>query len=394
MIWADNMLVPNKATHKGNAEKWINYYYEPEVAAKLAAYDLVHLSRQGRAGGHGEGRPDHVDNELIFPTDKTLSTTHAFMELDAKPRAQVPARLRDVDRWIARLTSSAATPARRAPRLSQLTKEFASFTAVKALDLEVPQGSFFALLGPSGCGKTTTLRMVAGLETPTSGTIHLGDTEITYEKPYKRPVNTVFQNYALFPHLDISKNVAFGLSAAASRMSSKQVADMLELVELYVAGAQEAGPDVGRPAAAGRPGSRADQPARGAPARRAAGRARPQAAASMQLELKRIQTEVGTDVRARDARPGGGHDDGRHHRGHEPGRHRADGCPERPLREPRDDVRRKLPGPVQPHRGRDPGPRGRAGHGPRAGRTRLDPGRSRTRRRRARAGSASVRRRS
>src|SRR3978361_236827 len=67
-----------------------------------------------------------------------------------------------------------------------LTKEFAAFTAVKSLDLDVPAGSFFALLGPSGCGKTTTLRMVAGLETPTPGSIHLGDTEVTYEKPYKR----------------------------------------------------------------------------------------------------------------------------------------------------------------------------------------------------------------
>ena len=68
-------------------------------------------------------------------------------------------------------------------RLAGLTKKYAAFTAVKSLDLVVPQGSFFALLGPSGCGKTTTLRMVAGLETPTAGTIHLGDTEVTYLKP-------------------------------------------------------------------------------------------------------------------------------------------------------------------------------------------------------------------
>src|SRR6188508_1356684 len=95
--------------------------------------------------------------------------------------------------------------------LRGLTKEFAAFTAVDNLDLDVPTGSFFALLGPSGCGKTTTLRMVAGLETPTSGTIRLGEREITYDKPYRRPVNTVFQNYALFPHLDIFENVAFGL---------------------------------------------------------------------------------------------------------------------------------------------------------------------------------------
>src|SRR3954462_12950736 len=90
--------------------------------------------------------------------------------------------------------------------LRGLTKEIAAFTAVDDLDLDVPTGSFFALLGPSGCGKTTTLRMVAGLETPTAGTIRLAGREITYDKPYRRPVNTVFQNYALFPHLDIFEN--------------------------------------------------------------------------------------------------------------------------------------------------------------------------------------------
>ena len=122
--------------------------------------------------------------------------------------------------------ASAPTSGSRDLRLQGLTKEYATFTAVKALDLVVPQGKFFALLGPSGCGKTTTLRMVAGLETPTSGTIHLGDTEITYEKPYKRPVNTVFQNYALFPHLNIARNVAFGLERRGIKNAGKQVADM------------------------------------------------------------------------------------------------------------------------------------------------------------------------
>ena len=96
----------------------------------------------------------------------------------------------------------------------------------------VPQGSFFALLGPSGCGKTTTLRMVAGLEEPTSGTILLGDSDISRLKPYKRPVNTVFQNYALFPHLTISENVAFGLRRRESRTSRSRSREMLELVEL------------------------------------------------------------------------------------------------------------------------------------------------------------------
>src|ERR1700750_2327585 len=117
-------------------------------------------------------------------------------------------------------------------QLRSLTKQFATFTAVDALDLDVPSGSFFALLGPSGCGKTTTLRMVAGLETPTSGTIRLAGRDITFEKPYRRPVNTVFQTYALFPHLDIFENVAFGPRRRKEKGVEDEVHRMLELVEL------------------------------------------------------------------------------------------------------------------------------------------------------------------
>jgi spermidine/putrescine transport system ATP-binding protein len=116
--------------------------------------------------------------------------------------------------------------------LRGLTKDFGAFKAVDDLDLDVPTGSFFALLGPSGCGKTTTLRMVAGLETPTSGTINLGGKDITFEKPYRRPVNTVFQNYALFPHLDIFENVAFGPRRRKASGVDDEVHRMLELVEL------------------------------------------------------------------------------------------------------------------------------------------------------------------
>src|SRR3954463_685437 len=116
--------------------------------------------------------------------------------------------------------------------LRQLTKHFGAFHAVQSLDLDVPRGSFFALLGPSGCGKTTTLRMVAGLETPSSGTITLSGNDITYAKPYKRPVNTVFQSYALFPHLDIYENVAFGLRRRKAANVDNAVREMLDLVEL------------------------------------------------------------------------------------------------------------------------------------------------------------------
>src|SRR5215210_704234 len=118
--------------------------------------------------------------------------------------------------------------------LTSVTKSFGAFTAVDDLDLTVPQGSFFALLGPSGCGKTTTLRMVAGLEEPTAGTIALGDADITRLKPYRRPVNTVFQSYALFPHLTVADNVAFGLKykRVTKDERAKRVAEMLALVRL------------------------------------------------------------------------------------------------------------------------------------------------------------------
>ena len=116
--------------------------------------------------------------------------------------------------------------------IRSLVKAFGHFRAVDDIDLSVPEGSFFALLGPSGCGKTTTLRMIAGLESPTSGTIAIGGRDISAMRPYQRPTNTVFQNYALFPHLTIFENVAFGLRRRKVADVKSKVMEMLELVEL------------------------------------------------------------------------------------------------------------------------------------------------------------------
>ena len=127
---------------------------------------------------------------------------------------------------------TAATASGGAVTLTGISKTWGDFTAVQPLDLTIPEGSFFALLGASGCGKTTTLRMIAGLEEPTSGTVRIGDLDATELPPHKRPVNTVFQNYALFPHLDIYENVAFGLRRRGIKSVKKQVEEMLELVEL------------------------------------------------------------------------------------------------------------------------------------------------------------------
>jgi spermidine/putrescine transport system ATP-binding protein len=178
-------------------------------------------------------------------------------------------------------------------RLVELVKRFGPTTAVDRVTLTVPSGSFFALLGASGCGKTTSLRMVAGLEEPTSGQVLLGEEDITYAKPYRRPVNTVFQNYALFPHLNVFENVAFGLRRCGRKDVAAPVHEMLELVEL-------SGYDKRKPS----------QLSGGQQQRVAVARAlinRPQVLLldeplgaldlklrrQMQIELKRIQLEVG-----------------------------------------------------------------------------------------------------
>jgi len=111
-------------------------------------------------------------------------------------------------------------------------KRFPGFTAIESLDLTIPAGSFFALLGPSGCGKTTTLRLVAGLEQPTSGRILIGGKDVTDVKPFRRPVNTVFQSYALFPHMTVLENVAFGLKRRRIPNAIARAHEALQLVEL------------------------------------------------------------------------------------------------------------------------------------------------------------------
>jgi len=116
--------------------------------------------------------------------------------------------------------------------LSGISKHFADFTAVQELDLVIPSGTFIALLGPSGCGKTTTLRMIAGLEAPTSGTISIGGEDVTRLPSHKRPVNTVFQSYALFPHMSILDNVAFGLKQRKDKDAMAKAKAGLEMVEL------------------------------------------------------------------------------------------------------------------------------------------------------------------
>ncbi|MEV7615251.1 ABC transporter ATP-binding protein [Streptomyces sp. NPDC089799] len=178
-------------------------------------------------------------------------------------------------------------------RLSGISKHYGSFTAVHPLDLTIPQGSFFALLGASGCGKTTTLRMIAGLEDPSTGTVSLGDREVTHLPPYKRPVNTVFQSYALFPHMDIFENIAFGLRRRGIKSVAKQVDEMIDLVQLgeharkkphQLSGGQQQRVAVARALINHPQVLLLDEPL---------GALDLKLRRQMQLELKRIQTEVG-----------------------------------------------------------------------------------------------------
>src|SRR6188472_3081400 len=119
-------------------------------------------------------------------------------------------------------------------QLEELTKRFGDVAAVDGIDLAMPGGEFFTMVGPSGCGKTTTLRMIAGFERPTSGRIMLDDIDVAQVPPHKRNVNTVFQSYALFPHLDVASNVAFGLKykKISKEEQRKRVGEALDLVQL------------------------------------------------------------------------------------------------------------------------------------------------------------------
>jgi spermidine/putrescine transport system ATP-binding protein len=183
-------------------------------------------------------------------------------------------------------------------RLERVSKHFHDVVAVDELSLDIERGQFFSMLGPSGCGKTTTLRMIAGFEDATSGTIFLGGTDVTTLPPFRRDVNTVFQNYALFPHLNVYENVAFGprrkrLPEAKVRAS---VGEMLELVQLrgyerrkpgQMSGGQQQRVALARALINHPRVLLLDEPL---------GALDLKLRKQMQIELKRIQTEVGITI--------------------------------------------------------------------------------------------------
>jgi spermidine/putrescine transport system ATP-binding protein len=180
-------------------------------------------------------------------------------------------------------------------RLTNVTKAFKDAIAVDDLTLTIEAGEFFSLLGPSGCGKTTTLRMIGGFEDPTSGSIYLDGEEVSNLPPYRRDVNTVFQSYALFPHLTVGENVAYGLKRRKVTKSEigPRVDDMLKLVDLeglggrrpnQLSGGQQQRVALARALVNGPQVLLLDEPL---------GALDLKLRKQMQLELKRIQSEVG-----------------------------------------------------------------------------------------------------
>lgn len=150
-----------------------------------------------------------------------ISVTNYFGIDDMTPNAERA-------RSLAQATTKAAVEMR------EVTKRFGDQWAVRNVDLSIREGEFFSVIGPSGCGKTTTLRLMSGLERPTSGTILIGGREVTRLPAYRRPINTVFQNYALFPHLSVYENIAFGLRERKTKKAEmeRRVHAVMSLVQL------------------------------------------------------------------------------------------------------------------------------------------------------------------
>ena len=179
--------------------------------------------------------------------------------------------------------------------LDNVRKQFGSFVAVQGANLSIARGEFFAMLGPSGCGKTTTLKMIAGFELPTSGRVLLEGADVSRVAPYKRNVNTVFQQYALFPHMTVADNVAFGPRSKRVRRSEcdRQVAEMLDVVRLggyakrkpmHLSGGQQQRVALARALVNYPSALLLDEPLAALDLK---------LREAMQLELKRIQREVG-----------------------------------------------------------------------------------------------------
>ena len=195
-------------------------------------------------------------------------------------------------------------------RIEKITKKFGDFYAVDDVSLDIYKGELFCLLGGSGCGKSTLLRMLAGFETPTAGRIEIDGQDMTGIPPYERPTNMMFQSYALFPHMTVEKNVAYGLYRDGMRRDEvrDRVAEMLQLVQARRVRRAQAAPALRRPAPAGGAGAEPGQAAEAPAARRAARRARQEAARGDPVRAGQDPGDARRHLHRRHPRPGGGDD--------------------------------------------------------------------------------------
>ena len=299
-------------------EVWSSLRYDEElrplVQERYRAWveRIVRLLEEGREDGSVPRSVDPPEQGGASPPQPTGSTRSSISacSIATPPACCSPrASIRELE------------PVRRRSQsvvLEGVSKTFDDVAAVDDVSLEVGSGEFFSLLGPSGCGKTTTLRMIAGFERPDAGRIVIGDADVTETPPHLRPVNTVFQSYALFPHLSVEQNVGFGLRFTDVSKDERRGRgrEALELVRLGGLGAAPAAPALGRPAAARRAGARARALAGGAPPRRAARRARREAPPRAPGRAQEHPARDRHHVPLRHARPGGGADDVRPSRGH------------------------------------------------------------------------------
>src|SRR5581483_6993918 len=264
---------------------------EPHRAERCAVHPL--------ARDHVSGRVDHRDRELQRPRLRLRLHPFDQVEREIERRPLLPDQAihaaslcrGHLTRWQAARQPSVVP----AIALESVRKSFGSHTAVDGVSLEIGEGEFFSMLGPSGCGKTTTLRMIAGFETPDSGRVLLQGADVTATSANKRPVNMVFQQYALFPHMTIYDNVAFGLKVkrVPREEHRARIAELLRVVDLeglenrrprQLSGGQQQRVALAR-ALVNRPAALLlDEPL---------GALDVKLRKQMQLELKRIQHELG-----------------------------------------------------------------------------------------------------
>ena len=298
ILWFDMLAIPKDAPHPDSAYAFLNYIMEPQVVADdLQLQALRERERRVHAlrAARRQSRSRHLSAARASPQNSRSSSpirpsrrgriTRVWQKIQDGPMndddiAGEAVKGRAVERPAcdARMSSSSAS-----------RKSFGDFKAVDDVSLKIYRGEIFCLLGASGCGKTTLLRMLGGFETPSSGRILIDGEDMTGVPPYERPVNMMFQSYALFPHMNVEQNVAFGLKQDRVPKAEirERVADDAGSRQTRRVREAQAAPAVGRTAPARRARSFAGQAAQAPAARRASRCARQEAARAHAIRADR-----------------------------------------------------------------------------------------------------------